>query len=82
MTSSFTVAYELTAPQNGGQVEGAVHRGVGENLVQLGTDMARQEAQIPPTLEIRPGYRFNIMVSKDIAFARPYEDGISRKVRR
>lgn len=82
MASTITVAYEITAPTNGGLTEGAVHRGVGESLVQLGTDMARQEGQIPPTLEIRAGYRFNIMVQKDITFPGPYEDGINRDVRR
>lgn len=82
MTSSFNVAYELTAPRNGNQMEGAVHRGLGESLVQLGADMARQESQLPPTLEIRAGYRFLVHVSKDIRFPGPYDDGIDRNVRR
>lgn len=82
MTTSLTVAYELTAPRNGQVMENAAHRGVGESIVQLGTDMARQEAQLPPTLEIRSGYRFVIAVSKDITFPGPYDDGIQRRTRR
>jgi type IV secretory pathway VirB10-like protein len=82
MTTALTVAYEVTMPQNGGLVEGAVHRGVGESLVQLGTDMAREEGKLPPTLNIRAGYRFSIAVNKDITFPGPYEDGIDRRVRR
>lgn len=79
MTSAITVAYEATQPRNGQFFEGAVHRGVGEEIVRLGTDMARQEAQVPPTLEIRPGYRFSVMVNKDIVFRGPYDDGIARR---
>jgi type IV secretion system protein VirB10 len=79
MTSAFTVTYEVTAPQNGNLYGSAVHRGVGESIVQLGLDMARQEGQRPPTLEIRPGYRFSISVSKDIVFPSAYEDGIARR---
>ena len=82
MTSAFAVAYEVTAPTGGRAMEGALHRGVGESLVQLGADMARKEGQLPPTLEIRAGYRFNIMVQKDITFPGAYEDGIDRRVNR
>ena len=28
---------------------------------------------IAPTLEIRPGYRFNVMVIKDMTFSKPYQ---------
>jgi type IV secretory pathway VirB10-like protein len=83
MTSAFTVAYNVAAPQNGGFYGNAVYQGIGQSIVQLGVDMARQEGQRPPTLEIRPGYRFSIAVSKDIVLPGPYEDGIQRrKVRR
>lgn len=79
MSSSFTVAYNVAAPQDGGFYSNAVYQGVGQSVVQLGVDMARQEGQRPPTLEIRPGYRFSIAVSKDIVFPGPYEDGIQRR---
>jgi type IV secretory pathway VirB10-like protein len=82
MTSAFTVAYEVTAPRNGQYYENAVHRGLGESITQLGADMARQEGQLPPTLEIRAGYRFLIHVSKDMRFPGAYDDGINRDVRR
>ena len=35
----------------------------------------RNRLKIKPTLEIRAGYQFNIVVSKDIAFKRPFERG-------
>jgi type IV secretion system protein VirB10 len=36
---------------------------------QLGTTTAQL---IAPTLEIRPGYRFNVIVTKDMTFTKPY----------
>ncbi len=38
-------------------------------------DYLRNRLKIKPTLEIRAGYQFNIVVSKDIAFMRPFERG-------
>lgn len=45
---------------------------LGQQLGQVSTEMTRKNLKIQPTLEIRPGYRFNIMVNKDIAFQQPY----------
>jgi type IV secretion system protein VirB10 len=39
---------------------------MGQQLGQLGMEMARRNMQIQPTLEIRPGYRFAVMVTKDM----------------
>jgi len=38
-------------------------------------DYLRNRLKIKPTLEIRAGYQFNIVASKDIAFKRPFERG-------
>jgi type IV secretion system protein VirB10 len=35
--------------------------------------MISRNLNISPTLEIRPGYRFNVTVTKDMVFARPYQ---------
>jgi type IV secretion system protein VirB10 len=43
----------------------------GQQLGQLGMEMARRNMQVQPTLEIRPGYRFTVMVTKDIVL-RPW----------
>ncbi len=45
---------------------------LGQNLGELGTEMARRNLNIQPTLEIRSGYRFNIAVMKDLVLPRPY----------
>ncbi|MBV8401898.1 MAG: hypothetical protein JOZ17_24730 [Acetobacteraceae bacterium] len=46
---------------------------LGQQFSQLGAEYARAGLAIPNTLEIRPGYRFTIMVNKDIHL-RPYVD--------
>lgn len=83
MSSAFTVGLKLNQPPGVNRLADAVHQGVGENVVQLGVEMAREQGRIPPTLEIRPGYRFRIMVSKDIGFAAPYpRPTVARRGRR
>jgi type IV secretory pathway VirB10-like protein len=39
---------------------------LGRQLGQLGMTMTRRNMDIQPTLEIRPGYEFNVMVTKDM----------------
>jgi type IV secretory pathway VirB10-like protein len=34
--------------------------------------MIAKNLSISPTLEIRPGYRFNVVVTKDMTFSKPY----------
>ncbi len=46
--------------------------GIGQQLAQTGQDMAQQGMQQQPTLKIRPGYKFNVMVRKDIVFPGAY----------
>ena len=46
---------------------------IGQQFGELGQEYARAGLSIPNTLEIRPGYRFNVMVNKDIHL-RPYVD--------
>jgi type IV secretory pathway VirB10-like protein len=35
--------------------------------------MIAKNLNIAPTLEIRPGYRFNVIVTKDMTFSKPYQ---------
>ncbi len=39
---------------------------IGRQWSQVGQQMVRRNLNIQPTLEIRPGYRFNVMVNKDL----------------
>lgn len=43
---------------------------LGQTIVQV----IRRNINISPTIEIRPGYRFNVIATKDLTFATPYRD--------
>jgi len=36
----------------------------------------RIATNVPPTIEIRPGYAFNVMVTHDLVFPGPYDDTV------
>jgi len=46
---------------------------LGQQLGDVASQMIAKNLNISPTLEIRPGYRFNVMVTKDITFSKPYQ---------
>ena len=45
---------------------------LGQQLGQVTAQMIGKNLSISPTLEIRPGYRFNVIVTKDMTFSKPY----------
>jgi type IV secretion system protein VirB10 len=56
---------------NGLNAQQSIAAGLGQQLGQLGQELARRNARIQPTLEIRPGYQFTVMVTKDVVI-RPW----------
>ena len=46
---------------------------LGQQFGELGQEYARAGLSVPNTLEIRPGYRFVIQITKDMVL-RPYAD--------
>lgn len=46
-------------------------QGVAENVANVGTKLAEKNINIQPTLEIQPGFKFNLFVDKDFIL-RPY----------
>ncbi len=54
-------------------VNSALSEALGQQLGQVTAQMIARNMGIAPTLEIRPGYRFNVIVTKDMTFARPYQ---------
>ena len=52
---------------------GALSEALGQQLGQTAMQMINKNMNVSPTLEIRPGYRFNIVVTKDISFSKPYQ---------
>ncbi len=51
---------------------------LGQNLGQTSSELIRKNMAISPTIEVRPGYRFNVVVTKDLTFAAPYLNNSSR----
>jgi type IV secretion system protein VirB10 len=77
VTSVLSAGFQLSQPQQGsvlstpasGQVAAAA---VGQQMAQLGASLAQRNMQVQPTIQIRKGYRFNVMVNKDIIFPGSY----------
>jgi type IV secretion system protein TrbI len=71
MLSMFSAGVQIS---QGGQNSGTdgltpqqtIAAGLGQQLEELGEELARRNSRIQPTLEIRPGYRFTVMVTKDM----------------
>lgn len=51
----------------------ALSEALGQQLGQVTAQMIAKNLNIAPTLEIRPGYRFNVTVTKDMTFSKPYQ---------
>jgi type IV secretion system protein TrbI len=56
-----------------GNVLGAAR---GQQLGQTSGQLIRRGIDVAPTLEIRPGYAFNVMVTRDLVFPGPYDDAV------
>jgi type IV secretion system protein TrbI len=77
LTSAFSAGAQLSQPQQAtttavptsGQVAAAA---VGQQMSQVGAQIAERYLRVQPTIEIRKGYRFNVMVNKDVIFPGPY----------
>ena len=52
----------------------AMSEALGQQLGQVAAQLIQKHLNVAPTIEIRPGFRFNVIVTKDIAFDRPYKD--------
>jgi type IV secretion system protein TrbI len=51
----------------------AMSEALGQQLGQVTAQLISKNMNIAPTLEIRPGYRFNVIVTKDMTFSKPYQ---------
>lgn len=50
----------------------AMAESLGNELGSVTVELIRKHMNIAPTLEIRNGYRFNVIVTKDLSFPQPY----------
>ncbi len=71
------VAYSQNQGHSAGyeqpSINSELRQALGQQLGQVTAQMIAKNLNIAPTLEIRPGYRFNIMVVKDLDFPAPYK---------
>ena len=51
----------------------ALSEALGQQLGQVTAQLIAKNMNIAPTIEIRPGYRFNVIVTKDMTFSKPYQ---------
>ena len=77
LMSSVTAGVALSQPETGSfnsrQTAGsAMSEALGQQLGQVTAQLISRNLNIAPTLEIRPGYRFNVVVIKDLTFSKPY----------
>jgi len=73
MLSIISAGYQLSQPDsNSDEAQGIIGGALGLQLAQVGSELVKRNLNIQPTLEIRPGYIFNVMVNKDIVFNGPH----------
>lgn len=63
---------DSTETNNGTRMTDEMTAALAQQLGQTTTTLLQRNLSIKPTLEIRPGYQFNIVVTKDVIFKEPY----------
>jgi type IV secretory pathway VirB10-like protein len=78
LMSGVTAGITLSQPQTlsnttSQSASSAMSEALGQQLGQVTAQLIARNMNIAPTLEIRPGYRFNVIVTKDMTFSKPYQ---------
>ena len=60
--------------ENGTTASSAMAQSFGSQMGNTALQMIQKNMNISPTLEIRPGFKINVMVTKDIIFSKPYQN--------
>lgn len=82
LLSAITAGVQLSQPQGGGVFAqpspGQVAAGaLGQQMGEVSSEAVRRNMQVGPTLEVRPGFRFSIYVSRDLVLE-PYDHSGAR----
>jgi type IV secretion system protein VirB10 len=73
ITGGIAMSQDATVDKNGPPTfSGAMSQALGQQMGQLIEEYIRKQMNVAPTIEIRPGYRFNVQVTKDLTFSGPY----------
>ena len=73
VTAGVAKSQPQSTPFGSPSFESALSQAVGQQLGQVTAQLIAKNLNISPTLEIRPGYRFNVIVTKDMTFSKPYQ---------
>lgn len=75
VTAGITMSQNQDQQNNGNRqtASGALSEALGQQLGLVTAQLISKNMNIAPTLEIRPGYRFNVIVTKDMTFSKPYQ---------
>lgn len=60
--------------ENGTTASSAMAQSFGNQMGNTTIQMIQKNMNISPTLEIRPGFKINVIVTKDIIFTKPYQN--------
>jgi type IV secretion system protein VirB10 len=58
---------------NGTRMSDSLSEALGQQMGQVTVEMIRRNMNISPTIEIRPGFRLNVMLVRDVAFKSSYK---------
>lgn len=78
LMSGITAGIALSQPAAGNNnarptASSALSEALGQQLGQTTAQLIAKSLNVAPTLEIRPGYRFSVVVTKDMTFSKPYK---------
>jgi type IV secretory pathway VirB10-like protein len=74
VTAGVAMSQPSQAPNNARPTaSSAMSEALGQQLGNVTAQLISKNLNIAPTLEIRPGYRFNVIVTKDMTFSKPYQ---------
>jgi type IV secretion system protein VirB10 len=78
LTSLFSAGIQASQPQAAANgtltTQQVAAASLGQQMGQFGMAIASRHLRVQPTIEIRRGHQFNVMVSQDLVFNEPYED--------
>ncbi len=79
LMSVFSAGMQISQPQSSSSSSVPTNQEIiagamGQELTQTASQMIQQNLNIQPTLNIRPGDNFNVLVTRDIPFSGPYNN--------
>ncbi len=80
LMSLFSAGMQLSQPNNNSSNGAPTNQQIiagamGQQLGQTSTELIQKNINVQPTINIRPGDNFNVLVTRDIPFTGPYNDG-------